>query len=616
MPKKENSHPTYDIEREALGLIRREKTMWEDSTAFVTDKVSFMMRNLIRQLRKNYWGVFDAPIDLITQRKKIWIPLVESYVEVAVSKLNIDTKDVTIMAKRAASIGITPIVRSILGGWMEDHFFGLFMNDMARILAIDGTLVVKVMTERDPRGKKDPAIKYVDLLNWYIDPVAKNIETTPSVIERAIMTKDDFMAMDGWINKEGIKTVKNPNLYDAELPYGTSATTAGTGETEMVEVYERWGKMPLSLITGNQKDGNTWIDGRIVASGINTTAGKVHLIRKNPSGVKPYKECWYTRVPNRWYGKGVVEKLMMLQLWLNTVANIRINRSYVSQLGIFKIKRGRGITPQMLARLAANGAILVQDMTDIEQLVMQEASQASYQDENTIKDWSERLTAAFEAVTGESMPAGTKATVAALQSKAAQTQFGMIKEEMQMFLERLLKFRVLPVILENFKKGDVVQLTGEASDLKRWDERAALQMAIEKAKKGEIRATEDQVIAEFQNYMQKMEAMGNRRWTNLLGSIDAEQFDVDVVVGNERIDKAVMVDKLIQTLQLVAQIPDSGYDPAQIVNDIYDLMGLDAAHLRKRPTFPIMEAPKAPPVAQPNKQPQEQKSLIPTGAQA
>lgn len=68
------------LENQAIGLIRKEKTQWETATAYVTDKVAFQMRNLIRQLRKNYWGIFDNPIDPQSGREKIWMPLTESLV--------------------------------------------------------------------------------------------------------------------------------------------------------------------------------------------------------------------------------------------------------------------------------------------------------------------------------------------------------------------------------------------------------------------------------------------------------------------------------------------------------------------------------------------------------
>ena len=69
-----------DIEAEALALINSERRSYEDAVAFVTDRVAFNMRNLIRVLRKNYWGIFNEPVDKVTGRKKIWVPFTQSLV--------------------------------------------------------------------------------------------------------------------------------------------------------------------------------------------------------------------------------------------------------------------------------------------------------------------------------------------------------------------------------------------------------------------------------------------------------------------------------------------------------------------------------------------------------
>ena len=97
--------------------------------------------------------------------------------------------------------------------------------------------------------------------------------------------------------------------------------------------------------------------------------------------------------------------MLALQEYFNTVVNTRINRHYVSQLGLFKIKKGKGITPQMLSKLSANGAVQVTDMDDIEPLQTPADDGTSYQDEEVIKYWSQQITSAMPISNGDIMPA-------------------------------------------------------------------------------------------------------------------------------------------------------------------------------------------------------------------
>ena len=70
-----------NIELLAINIVDKERTNWEDAVVYVTEKVGFRMREMIRLFRKNFWGVYDQPIDPTTQREKFWIPLVETLVE-------------------------------------------------------------------------------------------------------------------------------------------------------------------------------------------------------------------------------------------------------------------------------------------------------------------------------------------------------------------------------------------------------------------------------------------------------------------------------------------------------------------------------------------------------
>ena len=142
------------------------------------------------------------------------------------------------------------------------------------------------------------------------------------------MTTEELKSMDGWDNVDDVAG-GNVSRNDPNL---TGNTGTGVSKGELVEVFERWGLMPRSLITGNDKD-KEMVHGHIVVSGTNGSIARVHLIEENTEEdsdgniIKPYEECWYMKGLNRWHGRGPAEKIMMLQIYLNTVMNIRITRA-------------------------------------------------------------------------------------------------------------------------------------------------------------------------------------------------------------------------------------------------------------------------------------------------
>ena len=557
-----------DIEKEAISLVRDEKTEWEDATAFITEKIAFQMRNLIRQLRKNYYGIFDEPIDPTTGRKKVWIPLTESIVENTVKNIDLDTKDINFRAKRPRSIGLTSVVRSIVKNYLDNTFFGEKLDEALRMMAIDGTVVWKT-TEKTVDGEKIADTRIVDLLNFYIDPTAHSIQETEAVIERSVMSIKEFQSMDGWINKDLVEG-------DTAISKNDDNQNSDVRETKMVEVFERWGLMPKRIITGKEDD-DELIDGRIVCSD-NGGTWIYHLAETIKK--KPYEEAWYSRVPGRWYGRGSAEKLIMLQLWLNVIVNIRINRSYFAQLGIFKIKNNSGVTPQMISRLAANGAIMVNNMEDIEQLAMKEASQSSYNDEQVIQGWAAQVTSAHESATGEALPASTPATNAVLQSRSAQSAFVLIKEGFGMFLQRWLKRHAIPIIMKNVSRGDIVRVTGEARSLEEMDKRMADAIVYKAIKKSKGIFDPFDIEKERQRVLAKLRGMGKDRYVRVMKDIDVTEYDVQVYITNEEIDKAVLTQNLVQMLSLVPE------GRVEIAKQVLDIMGLDGGLLPEQTAQP------------------------------
>lgn len=586
-----------NIRQEAITQTKREVNAWEEEVAFVTDKVAFNMRNFIRALRKNYWGVFDNAIDPVTGREKMWFPLSLFVVEHTVKNSDLDAKDMNVRAKKPSSIGVTGLVRSAMQNQLDEVYFGEKLNDLTRRISIDGTAVWKTVEVKE-NGKTTFEVRPVDLLNFYIDPTADSIESTPAIVERSLMLPDEVKAMEGWINTEQVEgeTELNPN-DPMQMSSGR--------ETKFVEIFERWGKMPKSWMTGKEKDKEEMVMGHIVISNLHSGA-EVHLIEEVKD--KPYEECWFIKVPGRWHGMGPVEMARTMQVYLNTTNNIRINRALVTQLGIFKIKRGAGITPAMVSKMASNGAIMVNNLDDIDQFVMQEASQASYNDEQNAIAWAQRVTSVFESATGEQLPSSMPATNAVIQSRSAQASFVMIKESIGLFLQRWMKRHAMPIIQKSLTKQEIIRLTGSFEEVVDLDERLVNEMIVRKLEKANKKGQFiDPLSVEIERAraLEKLRKMGQERYVELISSIDLTEYDVQFFVTNEEMDPSVTAQNL---LSLMPVVPPQTQQV--IVRRLMDLMGFDVAQFemeQARGGNPMMQGQQAqlPPGQAPSQLPQE-----------
>lgn len=578
-----------DIDAEAVGIVRGEKQRWEVSTAFVTDRVSFKMRELIRICRKNYYGIFDNPRDTVTNQEKIWYPLTEIHVENVVKNIDLDQKDIGFVSKDKEHSELTELTRAAVRERLSDMYFGEKLDQFTRNLAIDGTAVWKTY-EEDGELRITP----VDLLNVYLDPTSNSIQEAYRFTERTLMFPEEIMAMSGWSTEGMDKDIPTgvPRVDPSFMRNGGGATS----NVKLWDVYETWGNIPKHLVTHDIRDKDIEIAGHIVVAGIDSPGNeRVLLIEENTkkdkegNALKPYEEAWYTRVPNRWHGRGVAEKLLTLQIYANIVFNVRINRSRISQLGLFKARKGAGITPQMLNSLPANGIVMLNNMQDLEQLVVQEVGASSYKDEEVINSITERLTNAFEIVTGEALPSSTPATNAVIQNQNAKSGFSLIKAGVASFLTRWMDRHGLPIIAKGLTAGSIVRFASSDDNFRELTEQLAVKMAMKELDSAFERGyvpSQEELDMEVQNAVEKLSR--SDLFVTLVQRLVADGLYTEVVILNQEMNPLVTIQNLLTTLQLAPEYRES------IVRQTFDLMGLPTPKAAALPQQPAPQGASLP----------------------
>lgn len=564
-----------DMYNEAISIVNRERTNWEDAVTYITDGVGFRMKQLIRILRKNYWGVFDQPIDEQTGREKVWIGLAMSLVETWVKNTDLSSKDMNFIARGPKGYEITDLTRLVFRDYLDRIYYGESLDADERQVLIDGTLVRKTW-EDNSTGKPVMKTARVDLLNFYIDPTAEDIQSAYRVTERTLMLPSQIAGMTGWYNTEQSNDedlqgsqVLNPNDANRKANFGTKTTAMYR------DVWEMWGKIPKWLVTGDKKapDAMSEIDGHVIISGLETPGPVCHLIEENKKTdhfgniIKPYEEWRVAKIAGRWYGLGIIERILALQEYLNTTVNIRINRGYVSQLGLFKIKKGKGITAQMLNRLPVNGAIQVQDMDDVQQMSMSEVGQSSYNDEDVIKYWAQQITSAMPISNGDILPASTTATATATASASAKSAYVVFKEGAGFFHERWIDRHALPIVAKTVTKGKILTLTNADPDFKELIQRLALNRVSEHLDKSNLVPSPQELEMELQREIERLQN-SPQIFIEQIQDIIASEVYAKVKITNEDLDSSATIQNLLTIMQIAPEHKD------EILKQVYDLMGL------------------------------------------
>ena len=571
-----------EIKSKAITIVKNETEKYDDPLFFVTEKVAFAMRELIRKLRKNYWGVFDTdPKDKNTGKDNIWVPLTRLIVDTVRKNADMDSKDAVVFAKKRSGQMTAKIVRNFIKMWQDKTFFGEAINDTILDLCIDGTVVWKTMTVRR-NGKWEIDRRTVDLLNIYIDPNAENIQTAFRFTERSLMTPDEVAGMD-WMDNQNIKGANNLSKLERNL---TNSISVG----DYVDVYEMWGKIPESLISGKmyKTKSDPLVDGRIVVSGIDSGDIRVHVIEKNTKKdkagniIKPYEECRFIKVSNRWYGVGPAEMVVQMQEWVNRVVNLRIRKNTNASLGLFKIRNGSGITQQQLTNLTTSGVIKMNNLDDMENLQVLESGQGSYQDEEIAKQWAYEVTSTYDTARGAAGPASASATATVIEDRNTKSAFIIIKEAIGLFQERWMSRHFMPDLPKLIKQEDVIKIFSDFEEIEALRQSIvnayALEQMEEQYEKTGIVPTLDELNQALTIADERMRADGEV-FMETLKDLIVDDYDVKVVFSNETVDVALTV----QNLTTMAGMLPPGAQ-MKVVAQALDLMGLDVpSELRTMP---------------------------------
>lgn len=589
-----------EIKKEVIDIVKSEVNNYKDGEFFITERVAIATRPLIRVLRKNYWGIYDEPIDPVTKKYKTWVPLSRLIADSTRKLSDIDLTNLNFVATNTDGIGVSHLVRGFTRNWMFKNFFGEVIDDSILQMCIDGTVVWKTYTVKEG-GKLVVKRRTVDILNTFIDPTADNIQSAHAFTERALLSPNEVMAMTGWSDTENLTT--NGSLHRSEVDV---LQTAPTGK--FVDVYETYALIPEYLITGDEKDTNL-VHGHMVVSGIETKDIRVHLVERNTNKdkagnfIKPYEEMRYLKVPGRWAGVGPVEMVMKLQELINTIVNLRITKNTAASLGLFKIRANSGITQQMFSNLAARGVIKLKDMGDMENMRIDEAGESSYRDEGVVKNWAFEVTSTYDVSRGASGMVSASATATSLQDQNAKTAFTLVKDSIGHMLNRWTDRHFLPHVPQMMKEAGYATIFSDFDDIDELRERVVAYLAmqyLDENSDGYV-PTEEEMLLAMQNAEKELRKNKNL-FFEIIEKIVVENIDMVAEWTNETTNVAVMTSNLISMSNQIQ-------DPA-VRNDFYkqalDLMGLTIPESLRKPAIPtqpmeqssaVGQAPVASPVS-------------------
>jgi len=510
-------------------------------------------------------------------REKPFFNIVTAAANVWFRATDIDRKNIRFKATNSKNFIKSFLASILLRNWMDKEHFGRFLNEWGRTLSKYDSAVCKFV---EKNGQLIPSVVAWD--KFICDPVEfddnikiEKLYYTPAQLRKK--TEYDQAAIDEVI----------ANLTEREGLDGQNKDN----NANYIGIYEVHGELPLSFLTGKEKDEN---DYRQQMHVIFINEGSASLDYKDKleatlySGKEakdPYILTHLIKEEGRTLGIGPVESLFNPQWMVNNSAKQIKDQLDLASKMVLQTADPNFVGRNILSNIET-GSILITDenkpLTQVNNQSHDVPVITSY-----LQQWqalARDITGTPEALTGDTMPSGTAyRQVAALQQEA-HSLFELMTENKGLYLEEMLKTYVLPYFKKKLDTTDEVALVLEPEELETLDNLALPANLEEEIKRlvltdNEPLPTIEELTASVKERTAKLgstrfikPSSGKITWKEYFKDLPDE---IEIIITNENTNKQATLETLTTVLQTVAQNPNILTDPAlkKVFNKILETTG-------------------------------------------
>lgn len=538
------------------GQIGDELMYYKNTTLDLNPSFASTAKDIIELIEFYFVSKFRDGSSDANGFKKGFYNIVEHACQVAAKMIDLDTKDVDVIAEDGQSYYPSWLFERRLKLWMKEKknsngkTFGQFLNKLVFNYPKYGHIVVK---------KAGDTVHLVPMKNLAFMPEAESIMKSPYIIEEHEMTPWELET-----------TAKERNWKGADK---VGSIIKNRDEKDRIKIYERCGNTKLS---------EKW--NYFIIAENSTDEQILHWEKIDRKDL--YKELKWDSIDGRALGRGQVERLFENQIAKNLFENLLRTGLRWTSKKLYQT-RDNSINKNLLTDVE-NGRVIIANQ-EITPIAVEERNLGAYDFADSKWDANTRNTGFVnEPLSGERPPSGTPLGTTILQTKQAGMYYELKREELGMFIKDILVDWILP----SFKK----EIRG-----------------IDKMMFGEFNEEQLETISNLlieynanKSIISQIKRTGRfpgRREIQMTKGIVAEQiakekelkipkdyfkdihYKIDIVITGESIDTTATVNALERILMVVGQNPTLLQDKnfRKLLYQEMDLLGISPVKFEKAP---------------------------------
>jgi hypothetical protein len=555
-------------------------------------------------------------------RDKPFFNIVNSARNIYYRATDIDRKDVGIKPSKSEEMVPAFIATVHLQNWMRKEGYGEFLNKWGMELAAFNSSVIKHV---ESKGELHAMV--VPWSRLIVDSI--NFDKNPK-IELLELTEAELYQREGY-DKEMVE-----KLCDALQARELADHTKQDQRSNYIKLYEIHGNLPLSYLTGKEKDEDAYVQQMHVISFVASKEEGKYDDFTLISGRESQDPYMLTSLLPSTDGSislnGSVKNLFETQWMMNhTVKSIKDQLDLASRL-IFQTSDPNFVGRNVLTAVET-GDILVHavnmPLTQVQNNSHEINSQESFG--NMWKGLSAEINGISESMLGNTPPSGTAWRQVNALLQESHSLFELMTENKGLCLEAMLRTYVIPFLKKQMNTSEEIVATLEAHHITKIDSmyvpseaiRRFNKQAVDKAIKYLETGDQNSIPSPYQADIaqapvkQELASLGNTRffkpsdiptvtWKTVLKDLE---WELEVNITNEATNKDTVLTTLSTALQAVANPMYANNPQAQlVVSKILSATGvispLEISSMPPPPPMPVAPAGGAPPQALPVNAPQ------------
>lgn len=492
-------------------------------------------------------------------REKPFFNITTAAVNIWYKATDIDRKDIKLKAEKASDTLATFLLNIHLQEYMKKENVGTFLNNWGRTLCKYGSAVTKfVQKDGELHMNVVPWNRLiVDAVDFYNNPV----------IERLFFTPGQLLSNTSYDQKM-VKAI-----LDARTTRKTQDNQQQDNLSDYIEVYEVHGLLPLSYITGKEKDDQEYVQQMHVITYVGDGKGGYDdfTLVKGREKKNPYVISHLIEEDGRVMAIGAIEHLFEAQWMVNhSVKAIKDQLDLASKL-IFQTSDPSFVGQNVLQAIETGDIMIHSPNQPLTQIANNSHDITSLQ--NYSQQWktlAQEITSTPDAISGGTMPSGTAYRQVAVLNQEVHNFFDMMIENKGLALEGMLREYIIPHLKAKLNNSKEIAATLSDQDIQFIDNKfiksEASRFILDEQKKlilsGKLAEPMDEqaVAGQIQSALQeqgkqrffKPSEIEDKKWSDIFEGIE---YSINVEITNEASNKSERLATLTEMFQTIAKAP-------------------------------------------------------------